>query len=107
MINFVRIIAFLACLALALSITGVGLNPIRPLQLNKGLSTKYMFFINPETSIPAGGQVQITFPSEFDSTAIAAQLSCQANTTSTAWKTVPCTFSSYIWLHSGAQSWSL
>jgi hypothetical protein len=47
MITSLQIIAFLSWLFLTLSITGVGLNPIRPLQLNKGLSTKYMFYINP------------------------------------------------------------
>lgn len=94
MITFSQIIAFLGWVCLAVAITGVGLNPIRPLQLNKGLSTKYMFYINPETSIAAGAQVQITFPAEFDSTAIASQLSCQASTASYSWITVPCSFSS-------------
>lgn len=86
-----QIIAFLSCLALCLSITGVGLNPIRPLQLNQGYSTKYMFYINPETSISANAQVQITFPNEFDQTALASQLSCQASTPSYGWTTFPCT----------------
>lgn len=45
--RLLQVIAFLSCLALCLSITGVGLNPIRPLQLNQGYSTKYMFYINP------------------------------------------------------------
>lgn len=103
MTTFLQVIAFLSCLSLALAITGVGLNPIRPLQLNKGLSTKYMFYINPETSIAAGGQVQITFPSEFDSTAIAAQLNCLASTPSYGWKSVPCSFTRYPFLHSAAQ----
>lgn len=44
------------------SITGVGLNPIRPLQLNKGISTKYMFYINPEEEIVSNAKVKITFP---------------------------------------------
>jgi hypothetical protein len=92
MTSSLQIIAFLSCLFLTLSITGVGLNPIRPLQLNKGLSTRYLFYINPETSIAAGAQVQITFPSEFDRTAIAARLSCLASTPSYTWRSVPCTF---------------
>jgi hypothetical protein len=47
MITSLQIIALLSLATLALTITGVGLNPIRPLQLNKGISTKYMFYINP------------------------------------------------------------
>jgi hypothetical protein len=94
MITSLQIIAFLSCLFLALSITGVGLNPIRPAQLNKGQTTKYMFYINPETSIAANAQIQITFPAEFDKTAIAAQLTCLASTPSYTWKSVPCVFSS-------------
>lgn len=103
MTTFMQVIAFLSCLWVALAITGVGLNPIRPLQLNRGLSTRYMFYINPETSIAAGGQVQITFPSEFDSTAIASRLSCLASTPSYGWKAVRCSFTKYASIHSGAQ----
>ncbi len=49
MIKAYRVIVLLALVALASAINGIGLNPIRPLKLNKGASTKYMFFINPET----------------------------------------------------------
>jgi hypothetical protein len=95
MIRPVQIIALLSLLALTLAITGVGLNPIRPLQSNQGISTKYMFYINPETSIAANAQIQITFPAEFDKTAIASQLNCLASTPSYSWKSVPCIYSSY------------
>ena len=44
-----RLIVVLGLLAAVSGLTGVGLNPIRPLQLNKGKATKYMFFIQPET----------------------------------------------------------
>ena len=47
MVHTNRIVLFFALVALTLSIVGIGLNSIRPLHLNKGLSTKYMFFINP------------------------------------------------------------
>ena len=43
------IIVLIIMLGLASALTGIGLNPIRPLKLNKGKSTKYMFFINPQT----------------------------------------------------------
>lgn len=49
MIHVNRIVLLLALATLTLAITGIGLNPIRPVHLNKGLSTKYMFNINPET----------------------------------------------------------
>ena len=42
-----RLFVLLALIAAVAGITGVGLNPIRPLQLNKGKSTKYMFYIQP------------------------------------------------------------
>jgi hypothetical protein len=48
MIHLNKIVLFFALVAIALAITGIGMNPIRPLHLNKGLSTKYMFFIEPE-----------------------------------------------------------
>ena len=44
-----RLLILLTVIVLAASLNGIGLNPIRPLKLNKGASTKYMFFINPET----------------------------------------------------------
>jgi hypothetical protein len=46
--QFIRIVLIAALLLVGSAITGVGLNPIRPLQLNQGISTKYMFYINPE-----------------------------------------------------------
>ncbi len=92
MIKHTKIIVLLSLLLTTLSITGVGLNPIRPLQLNKGSSTKYMFYINPEQSIPSNANLQITFPAEFDMTALASNLACQAQTVSTTWTTVPCVF---------------
>ena len=49
MIKIQTIIVLLLMLGLASALTGIGLNPIRPLKLNKGKSTKYMFFINPQT----------------------------------------------------------
>lgn len=76
-------------------ISGVGLNPIRPLQMNKGYQTLYMFFINPEEEILSKAGVKITFPSEFDYTAIASNLNCMAKSLSYSWIAVPCTFSMY------------
>lgn len=93
MIKLLHIIVFLSVITYVLTIIGVGLNPIRPLQLNKGLSTKYMFYINPEMEIQSNARVQIYFPNEYDKTAIAARLSCLVSTASYTWKTVPCTFS--------------
>lgn len=49
MIKAHPVIVLAALAAVALAIAGIGLNPIRPLKLNKGSSTPYMFFINPET----------------------------------------------------------
>ena len=66
----------LLLLSTAAGLTGIGLNPIRPLKLNKGSSTKYMFFINPETEILSKAKLKVTFPAEFDKTTIAAKLSC-------------------------------
>lgn len=42
-----RLLILLLVIALAAALKGIGLNPIRPLKLNKGATTKYMFFINP------------------------------------------------------------
>lgn len=42
-----QIIALLCLVTGVLGITGIGLNPIRPLHLNKGKITKYLFYIDP------------------------------------------------------------
>lgn len=84
----------LLLLTMGSALTGVGLNPIRPLKLNKGSSTKYMFFLNPETEILNKAKLKVTFPAEFDKTTIAAKLSCEAKSLSYDWRTVPCTYSS-------------
>lgn len=106
MIKLEHIIVLLTLITLASTITGVGLNPIRPLQMNKGLSTKYMFYIDPETQISSGGQVRIVFPAEFDKTALASQLSCMASSPSNGWRTVPCLFQKYIFCYEVNLSWS-
>ena len=62
MIKLIHIIVFLSVLTHVFTITGVGRNPIRPLHLNKGLSTKYMFFINPEMEILSNARIQIYIP---------------------------------------------
>ena len=62
MFKLLPTLVLLSLLVLGLAITGIGLNPIRPIQLNKGLTTKYMFYINPETSISANAKIQVTFP---------------------------------------------
>ena len=49
MIKSKLLLVLLMVVVLAAALKGIGLNPIRPLKLNKGASTKYMFFINPET----------------------------------------------------------
>lgn len=47
MIKIRTFIVLILLVGLASALTGIGLNPIRPLKLNKGKSTKYMFYINP------------------------------------------------------------
>lgn len=88
-----KIIVLVILLQAVTALTGIGLNPIRPLKLNKGSSTKYMFFINPETEILNKAQLKVTFPAEFDKTAIAARLSCLSSSLSYAWTSVPCIYS--------------
>lgn len=100
----IQIIILTTLIAVVMAITGIGLNPIRPLQLNKGQSTKYMFYINPEQEILAKANVQITFPSEFDKTALASNLACQASSLSYDWKSVPCSFLKYLILNSAKRS---
>jgi hypothetical protein len=86
MIKTTRIVVLLALVALATALVGVGLNAIRPLKLNKGASTKYMFFLNPETEILSKARLKVTFPDEFDKTTIASSLSCLASSLSYSWK---------------------
>lgn len=59
----VEMLVLLLLVSGCLAITGIGMNPIRPLQLNKGQSTKYMFYINPEQEILTKAKISITFPS--------------------------------------------
>jgi len=94
--RFIHILLIAVLFVVTSSITGVGLNPIRPLQLNKGMSTKYMFYINPELEIVANANVQIIFPAEFDQTGIASSLSCLASAVSYTWKSVPCSYAKYV-----------
>ncbi len=93
MMRSLQIIALLCLVTGVLGITGIGLNPIRPLHLNKGKITKYLFYIDPEVEITSNAQVKITFPSEFNMTALAAKLSCHSSSPSYSWKQVPCTYS--------------
>ena len=93
MIKTREIIVLLTLVVLGAALTGIGLNPIRPLKLNKGASTKYMLFINPQTEILTKAKFKVTFPDEFDKTAIASSLSCLASSLSYAWKTVTCSYS--------------
>ena len=92
MIKIHTIIVIILLVGLASSLTGIGLNPIRPLKLNKGKSTKYMFFINPQTEILNKAKLKITFPDEFDKTAIASSLTCLAKSLSYAWKSITCRY---------------
>ena len=88
-------------------ISGVGLNPIRPLQMNKGYQTLYMFFINPEEEILTKAGFKITFPAEFDYTAIASNLNCMASSLSYSWITVPCVFAMYAFINLAILFWWL
>lgn len=76
----------------AFTLTGIGLNPIRPFSLNKGKSTSYLFSITPEEEILTRAKIQIVFPSEFDQTKIAASLTCMAKALSYNWINVPCSY---------------
>lgn len=98
-----KVIVLVLLLSAAVALTGVGLNPIRPLKLNKGSSTKYMFFINPETEILSKAQLKVTFPAEFDKTAIASKLSCLSSSLSYSWTSVPCYYSEYYFPDKAAQ----
>jgi hypothetical protein len=104
MIKSNRLLILLMVVVLATALKGIGLNPIRPLKLNKGASTKYMFFINPETEILSKAKLKVTFPSQFDKTAIASSLVCQASSASYTWKTVTCTYSAYLMYYAEEQS---
>ena len=92
MIKVQTFIVLILLVGLVTALTGIGLNPIRPLKLNKGKSTKYMFFIDPQTEILNKAKFKIAFPDEFDMTAIASSLSCLASSLSYSWKTVNCSY---------------
>jgi len=62
MIKLTKILIFITAITVVFAITGIGINPIRPLHLNKGLSTKYMFYINPEMEILNNARIQVYFP---------------------------------------------
>lgn len=80
-------------LVCALSLKGIGLNPIKPYHLNQGKSTSYLFSISPEEEILSKAKVRITFPYEFDHSKIASNLKCMARSNSYSWKDVPCEYS--------------
>ncbi len=48
MISLLKVLFISLILVVAYSIQGVGLNPIKPLQLNKGKQTSYLFSIDTE-----------------------------------------------------------
>ena len=104
MIKVQHILLLLSVLSIVSAIKGIGLNPIRPLQLNKGSSTKYMFFINPETEILSKAKLKVTFPAEFDMTAIASSLTCMSKSTSYSWTTVACNYDKYHFIYVVAKS---
>ena len=91
-----RITALLVLLLVLLlgahALDGVGLNPIRPYQLNKGQKTKYLFSIQTQEQITTKAKISVKFPAEFDQSAVAANLACMARSDSYAWKTVPCRY---------------
>ena len=93
MIQSKHFLLLLSVIVLTSALKGIGLNAIRPLKLNKGASTKYMFFINPETEILNDATIEIIFPHEFDKTAIASNLACKASSLSYSWTSVNCVYS--------------
>jgi hypothetical protein len=75
-----------------LCIDGIGLNPIKPYHLNKGKLTKYLFSLRTEQEITSKAKIKVSFPAEFDQSAIASNPTCMASSDSYGWKSVPCNY---------------
>ena len=74
------------------SLQGIGMNPIKPYHLNKGKVTKYLFSIQTQEEINSKAKIKVTFPSEFDQSEVASNLSCMASSDSYDWISVPCEY---------------
>lgn len=79
-------------IASGLCIDGIGLNPIKPYHLNKGKLTKYLFSLRTEQEITSKAKIKVTFPAEFDQSALASDPACMASSDSYGWKSVPCAY---------------
>lgn len=88
-----KLILLISLLAITgLCINGIGLNPIKPYHLNKGKVTKYLFSLITEEEITSKAKIKVTFPAEFDQSALASNPKCMAKSDSYSWKSVPCEY---------------